>query len=229
MFLGTLMAAAAGRRRLIGNIALAALLTLVAAVCFNFLASVYDKYQHVNPDAYTMFWTRRVWLWTHLAGGAIAISLGLVQFLTQWPRAYGRVHRWTGRGYMVGILIASAGATGLIATSPAPFAIRLAFAFTAWAWLVTCLAGLLAIRYGRVEIHRRWMIRAYLVTLAPITFRLLIKTPGVMTLAPPPDVIAALLWVSWILPLVVYEAGRRLRAAWSRIPGAEASRVSPSP
>jgi len=195
-----------------GRIGSAIALLVLAAGCLDFLLGVFGKYSHVDPATYTMFWTRRAWLWTHLAGGTLAICLGLVQFLTQWPRAFNRVHRWTGRGYLAGILIAATGATGLIATSPAPFAIRLAFAATAWAWLITALVGLLAIRRGQVQVHRRWMIRAYLVTLAPITFRLLIRTPGVMTLAAPPDVIAALLWVSWVLPLVGYEVGRRMLA-----------------
>ena len=208
-------------RYLLGRVVGALVLLVLAAWCLDFLLGVYGKYRQVNPEAYTMFWTRRAWLWTHLAGGALAISLGLVQFLTQWPRAFSRVHRWTGRGYLMGILIAATGATGLIATSPAPFEIRLAFAATAWAWLTTALVGLMAIRRGHVQVHRRWMIRAYLVTLAPITFRLIIRTPGIMTLAPPPDVIATLLWVSWVLPLVGYEVGRRSLALVRKSRGRE--------
>lgn len=217
------------RGRSLGRIGGAIVLLVLAAWCFDFLLGVFGKYRHVDPATYTMFWTRRAWLWTHLAGGALAICLGLVQFLTQWPRAFNRLHRWTGRGYLAGILIAATGATGLIATSPAPFEIRLAFAATAWAWLITALAGLMAIRRGQVQVHRRWMIRAYLVTLAPITFRLLIRTPGVMTLAEPPDVIAVLLWVSWVLPLVGYEAGRRLLALLRGRTGAVASLTPPAP
>jgi uncharacterized membrane protein YozB (DUF420 family) len=201
--------AAIGQNRWL-RAALICLLLLLAAWCFNFLLSVFDKYRHVDPATYTMFWTRRAWLWTHLAGGTLAILLGLVQLLTQWPRAFNRVHRWTGRGYLFGILIASTGAVGLIATSPAPLAIRMAFAATALAWLSTSLLGLRAILRGQVQVHRRWMIRAFLVTLAPITFRLLIQTPGVMALAAPPDVIAVMLWVSWMLPLLLYEVARRL-------------------
>jgi uncharacterized membrane protein len=169
------------------------------------LLTVYGKYRQLDPAAYTMFWTRRGWLWTHLAGGALAVILGLVQFLTQWPRAYPHVHRWTGRMYITGMLIACVGATGLIATSPAPFAIRAAFAATALAWLTTASIGVIAVRCGRVPSHRRWMVRNYLVTLAPITFRALIKVPGMMELAPPPVMIPVLLWLSWLLPLLICE------------------------
>lgn len=211
-------AAADGGREWFNRVALAIVLMVLVAWCLDFLLSVFEKYRHVDPGTYTMFWSRRGWLWTHLAGGSMAILLGLVQLLTQWPRAFDRVHRWTGRAYLLSILVASTGAAGLIATSPAPLAIRMAFAATALAWLTTSLLGLVAIRRRQVQVHRRWMIRAWLVTLAPITFRLLIRTPDIMTLAEPPDVIAALLWLSWMLPLLLFELGRRLlalRSSWA--------------
>lgn len=197
------------------------LLVAVVAWSANFLFDVFDKYRHVDPGTYTMFWDRRAWLWTHLAGGALAILLGPVQFLTQWPRAYGRLHRWMGRLYLVGMLIASTGAVGLIATSPAPFSIRMAFAATAWAWLVTALVGFAFIRRGLIQRHRTWMIRSYLVTLAPITFRLFLHLPAVFTLLPPPPTgIAWLLWLSWILPLAVHELARRMWRVVAKPPSA---------
>lgn len=181
----------------------------LAWVSIDFLLSVHARYHHPDPGAYTMFWSRRGWLWTHLAGGAIAIVLGPLQFLTRWPRAWPRLHRWIGRMYLGGLLIASTGAIGLIATSPAPFEIRSAFAGTALAWLVTALVGLVAIRRGRVALHRRWMVRNYLVTLSPITFRLLLQVQIAMGVAPSPTVIAVGLWLSWVLPLLGCEAVHR--------------------
>lgn len=191
------------------RIALGLLLVAVVLWSADFLFDVFDKYRHVDPNTYTMFWDRRAWLWTHLAGGALTVLLGPVQFLTQWPRAYGRVHRWTGRVYLTGMLIASTGAAGLISTSPAPFSIRMAFAATACAWLVTALTGLVWIRKGQVQRHRIWMTRSYLVTLAPITFRLFLHVPAVFSvLPPPPEGIAWLLWLSWMVPLAMFELGR---------------------
>ena len=194
-----------GPSRLVWRVGSAIVLLALGIIGIDFLLTVYGKYRQLDPAAYTMFWTRRGWLWTHLAGGALTVILGLVQFLTQWPRAYPHLHRWTGRIYITGMLIACVGATGLIASSPAPFAIRAAFTATALAWLTTALIGVIAVRGGRVPSHRRWMVRNYLVTLAPITFRALIKVPGMMELAPPPVMIPMLLWLSWLLPLLIFE------------------------
>ena len=199
-----------GPSRFVWRVGPAIVLLALGIIGIDFLLTVYAKYRQLDPAAYTMFWTRRGWLWTHLAGGALTVILGLVQFLTQWPRAYPHLHRWTGRTYITGMLIACVGATGLIASSPAPFAIRAAFTATALAWLTTALIGVIAVRGGRVPSHRRWMVRNYLVTLAPITFRALIKVPGMMELAPPPVMIPVLLWLSWLLPLLICEGIYRI-------------------
>ena len=119
------------------------------------------------------------------------------------------------------MLVGIAGASGLIATSPAPAAIRIAFAATGAAWAVTAVCGFIAIRGRRIQDHRRWMIRNYLVTLAPATFRLALLVPGLMALASPLLMIPLLLWLSWALPLLAYEAARPL---WPRRPAPLAAR-----
>jgi hypothetical protein len=210
------------RARLARRIGWVVVWLVMGAISIDFLLTVYGKYHHPDPAAYTMFWTRRGWLWTHLAGGALTVVLGPLQFLTRWPRAYPRLHRWMGRVYLVGMLIACTGATGLIATSPAPLQIRTAFASTALAWLTTALIALISIHRGRMMPHRRWMIRNYLVTLSPITFRILLHAQLAMGLAPSPAMIATLLWLSWLFPLLAYEGGYRavrlIRAAPLRKP-----------
>ena len=55
------------------------------------------------------------------------------------------------------------------------------------------------------------MIRNYLVTLAPATFRLAVLVPGVIAFASPIVMIPMLLWLSWAVPLLVCEAFRAMR------------------
>lgn len=196
----------------IRRIAAAIAWLLALALALHFLSVSYQKYVHVDAGAYGMFWTRRAWLWTHLAGGVLAMLLGALQLVGRVRAAWPRVHRWSGRLYLFAMLVGIAGASGLIATSPAPAAIRIAFAATGIAWLATATAGFVAIRGGRIQAHRRWMIRNYLVTLAPASFRLALLVPGVMALASPMLMIPLLLWLSWALPLLTYEAGRRVLA-----------------
>lgn len=174
-------------------------------ISVDFLLTVYGKYHQQNPEAYAMFWERRGWLFTHLAGGVLTIVLGPIQMLLQRRITHLSVHRWLGRLYFLGMLVASLGAVGLITTSPAPDEIRGAFAATTLVWLVTGSVAWRAIRRKRVLVHRRWMIRNYLVTLAPIVFRLFLGLAVAAGVAPSPRFIAALLLSSWCVPLLAYE------------------------
>ena len=184
---------------------------LAVALALHFLWIAQLKYSQVDPSAYGMIWSRRGWLWMHLAGGALAMLLGALQFIAHLRNRWPRVHRWTGRLYLLAMLIGITGASGLVATSPAPAAIRIAFAATGIAWVTTAVVGFVAIRRKCMDVHPRWMIRNYLVTLAPATFRLALLLPGVMALASPIVMIPVLLWLSWMLPLLAYEVIRRTR------------------
>ncbi len=192
----------------------------IAVWAATFLHSVFTHYATVTADSYGMFWTRREWLWAHIGGGSITVILGLMQFATRWPFDFARVHRWVGRVYLLGITVALTGAIGLIATSPAPMSIRVAFSFTALAWTVTAFTAWRAIRSGQVAKHRRWMIRNALVTLAPIAFRAMLPSAIALSFEPTPDLIAILLWLSWIVPVCVGELAfwwQDRRAAGERI------------
>ncbi|MEE7546573.1 hypothetical protein HF319_05565, partial [Xanthomonas sp. Kuri4-1] len=104
----------------------------LAGVAVEFAHQVYLKYASLDSPAYAMFMTRRGWLWCHLGGGGVGLMLGLLQFVTQRWRRHPALHRWIGRAYFAGMGVGIAGAAGLIVTSPAPVAIRVAFAATAW-------------------------------------------------------------------------------------------------
>jgi len=180
------------------------LLLIVAVIAF--LSITYRKYVPMDPAAYSIFWSRREWLWAHLAGGALTLLLGPFQFLARLRNAYPRLHRWTGRIYLLAMLVACVGAAGLIATTPGGVGLQIAFAATEIAWLFTALMGFIAIRRRLPSVHRRWMVRNYTITFVFVTFRAAIRVPGVMDLAPPAVMIPTLLWLGWVVPLFAYEA-----------------------
>ncbi len=202
--------------KLIARLAWWLLWLALALLAVEFVHSVYLKYASLQSPAYAMFLTRRGWLWCHLGGGAVGLLLGALQFATQRWRRWPRLHRWVGQVYFAGMAVAMVGAVGLIATSPAPLSIRVAFAATALAWLVTGSVGLVAIWRGQVLRHQRWMVRAYLATLAPVVFRVALPSAIGLGLTPSPGLIAMLLWASWVVPLSVYGVGRVIADARGR-------------
>jgi hypothetical protein len=180
-------------------------LVLVAAV-IEFLLAIYRKYAHFDEGSYSIFWSRREWLWAHLAGGTLTVFLGPFQFLSRLRNAFPGVHRWTGRIYLVALLVGCIGAAGLVATTPGGFGLQVAFATTELAWLFTATVAFAAIRRRHPALHRRWMVRNYMITFVFVTFRVAILIPGVMTLGPPSVVIPTLLVAGWAVPLAIYEA-----------------------
>ncbi|SNY72221.1 DUF2306 domain-containing protein [Stenotrophomonas sp. CC120223-11] len=188
----------------------AAFWVLGLAVAGHFLWVTAQRYAQVTPEAYGMFWDRRRWLWLHVAGGSLAMLAGASQFVAALRRRWPGVHRWLGRTYLLGILLGSTAVVGLLVTTQGWLALKLAFAATGLAWLITSLRGYRTIRRGEVDAHRRWMLRSYLVTLSPAVFRLFLLIPALMQLASPLVMVPSLLVLSWALPLLAYESGRRL-------------------
>ena len=56
---------------------------------------------------------------------------------------------------------------------------------------------------GQVQVHKEWMIRAYVVTFAFVRFRILNDYGPTSHLEPATDRIITLSWVSWTVPLLI--------------------------
>src|SRR6266487_1346600 len=75
-----------------------------------------------------------------------------------------------------------------------------------------------AIRKRMIEIHKEWMIRAYVVTLAFVTFRVFSDDGPTSHLKPPDHLFITLCWACWVVPLFIMKSfcssgacGRRQR------------------
>ena len=123
------------------------------------------------PDDAIKFLAVPVVMFGHALGGALFAVLGPVQFAGVLKRRFGRLHRITGRIFVV--------AGGLLALS----SLRLLWQFPdTFTWVLTLtrlLAGLAlgtalviaitAIRRHQVARHKAWMIRAYAIGMGSVT------------------------------------------------------------
>src|ERR1700739_838146 len=95
-------------------VASAAILTVAAAFVLKY---VFRYYLHYNAAAFTdpnlggaNYWTMRGWLLMHMTGGMVALLTGPWQFWTGFRMRYATLHRWTGRLFLCGVAVGSAGA-----------------------------------------------------------------------------------------------------------------------
>ncbi|MDP1682885.1 MAG: DUF2306 domain-containing protein [Burkholderiales bacterium] len=161
----------------------------------------------VHPDMKANFLAHSTGIYTHAFASSIALILGLFQFFPRLRQKYTAIHRWLGRTYLaVGVLVG--GLSGLYLSQYAfggPFA-RLGFAVLAGLWLYTGFRAFLAIRRGRVDEHRQWMVRNYSLTFAAVTLRLYL--PASMAAGFEFAIVYPIIaWLCWV-PNVVFAEWR---------------------
>ena len=162
------------------------------------------------------FWPRRWGLVLHIAGGVIALTVGLVQLWLGLTNRVAALHRALGKLYVGVIVVASIAGFYLALTIPgnAPYAAGLFFLCVAW--VVTTSMAVLAIRRRNLLQHREWMMRSYAVTFAFVTFRF-----GVDALAsqglPTSDAQAIMAWACWAIPLLLLEPLLQIRRTATRL------------
>lgn len=161
-----------------------------------------------EQETFGHYWDYKWALIGHISCGLLALVLGPFQFWKAFRNKYLTVHRWTGRIYLTAILIGTISSTSLAWTS----AIQVNFAWAfglqglAFAWIVTASMAYVSVMRKRIQQHKEWMIRSYVVTFAFVTFRWLNELTIVKNLMPEfvergPTVI----WFCWTIPLLITE------------------------
>ena len=196
-------------RRAAGYVVAACLVILVARFL---ITDAVPFLTDVSSSKFGRYWPRRAWLLTHIAGSGLALIAGLFQLWSGLRRRSMTVHRWTGRVYVVAVLIGGVAAFYLASHAgqgPA-FAISLSALGVAW-WTTTGMAYI-AIRRGHIGQHKEWVIRSYVVTFTFVTTRTLAELGILPSLGHDP--FATLVWLCWSIPLLATEVvlqGRKVR------------------
>lgn len=141
---------------------------------------------------------------THAIVAPFALLLGPLQFFRGLRARHPRVHRWTGRIYVVAVLV---GGSAALATAPfasgGPVA-SLGFATLAVAWLGATFAGWRAAVSRKFERHRVLMRFSYAMTFAAVTLRLQIPLGfALFHFASYRDMSPWLAYTSWLPNVVV--------------------------
>jgi uncharacterized membrane protein len=156
-------------------------------------------------------WVRAAFA-AHVVCGALALLLSPVQLWARVRARIPRLHRVVGRVVLVSIVIGGVAGFLLSWFSLAGPIGTSGFGMLAVLWVTFAVLGLRAILRRDVQVHRRWMLRAFALTYAAVTLRLwlivLIPLLG--------DFGSAYLLVpflSWVPNLVVVELLLRRRPA----------------
>jgi hypothetical protein len=193
----------------------------VLAVAIAFLAKyAFHYYTQYTQAAFNRggahYWEMRGWLLMHVSGGTIALLSGPWQFWTGFRVRYARLHRFTGYAFLGAVAVGSAAAVRLAIGTTFGWAFGFALLANAVAWITTTTMAYYAILKGRVQIHKEWMVRAYIITFGFVSFRLLNDYGPTSHLRPISDRVLTISWADWVLPLLAAEVLMQLRGMRSR-------------
>ncbi len=195
-----------------------------AGICLVALGFVFKYvlfyYRHYDAVSFDPYWPRRAWLFLHINGGALALLTGPFQFWTGLRRRNMTIHRWIGRLFLFGVAMGITGAVGLSVTTTYSWAFAVGLMGLASAWLVTASMAYYTIRKSLVELHRQWVVRAYVVTFAFVIFRIMSDYSPMNRLRPENDRDITIAWACWVLPLGITE----MVFHWKRVQAALAVR-----
>lgn len=143
----------------------------------------------------------------HITGGGIALLTGPLQFWERFRNKRWVLHRQVGRAYLLAILISGSCAVYLSFTTA--YAVGWSYAFTLQVWVSVWLtASFLAYRTAvrkKFKLHKEWMTRSYLITVAFVISALLNKLPYIQDKGSFAEVSPSLFWFGWAVPLYIYE------------------------
>ncbi len=160
-----------------------------------------------NPEVFGRFLEYKWSLIGHISGGLLAITIGPFQFWKAFRTKYMTTHRWLGRIYLIAILVGAVSSTYLAWTTA--LAIHWTWAISlqglALAWIITAIMAFRAIMKRRIQQHKEWMIKTYVVTFAFVSFRWLDELAVTQELGTFIERGPTIIWISWVLPLFITE------------------------
>ena len=182
-------------------------LVWIAAIGSAIAFFVHDAlpYFTFTEASYRLFWPNRYWVLMHIVGGSIALFCGLPQFFATLRERHRTLHRWTGRGYLAGVIVGVTSAWYMSFHSVLGWTVGVATFFLGVAWVVTTAMALAAILRRQFQAHREWMIRSYVVTFAFVFFRVLFESSLFAGVGTRSERVSTLLWISFMLPPLVTE------------------------
>jgi len=166
-----------------------------------------DHFLQLTPEALGKYFNVKWILILHITAGGGALVSGPIQFWERLRNRYRKLHRVIGILYLLAVLASSACAVILAFTTA--YAVNWAYAFSVqvWVtvWITSSFIAYYTARKRKFKLHKEWMNRSYIVTLAFVVSGSLLKLPVVQQLGEFAEISPSFFWLGWAVPLYIYE------------------------
>ncbi len=182
---------------------------IVIFITWTFMHSA-DHFLRLTPESLGKYYDYKWILIAHITAGGGAIISGMIQFWQKQRNYSRRLHRIVGFIYLLAVLTSSFCAVILAFTTA--YKVNLPYAFSLQIWVSVWISSTFIAYYAaikkKIQLHKEWMIRSYIVTVAFVISGLIIKIPYIQGLGSFEELSPSLFWMGWSVPLFIYEMVR---------------------
>jgi uncharacterized membrane protein len=149
--------------------------------------------------------------YVHIFSGPVVLFNGLILLSEYIRRHHCGCHRVLGRVQVVVLLLLVLPSSVVMSRNafggwPAGLSFLLLSAATA----VCAIAGVVNARRRQYDLHRRWMLRCYILICSAVVLRLVSGAAELVGVANPERAYIIAAWGSWLLPLTAFEFAERV-------------------
>lgn len=169
-----------------------------------------DHFLDLTPQSLGKYYDYKWILIAHITAGGGAIISGMLQFWEKLRNYSWKLHRFIGFIYLLAVLTSGLCAVELAFTTA--YKVNLPYAFSLHIWVSVWVSATFIAYYAAIkkkfQLHKEWMIRSYIVTVAFVISGLILKIPYVQSLGSFEDISPSLFWFGWAVPIYIYEVIR---------------------
>ena len=165
----------------------------------------FDSSAFLSGRRYTFVGIYRVAFYTHILSGPLAILLGCALMFSGGKARFRKLHRLAGRTQML-IVLGLVTPSGLVMAQQAYGGEVSAVGFTLHT-IATAASAICAVSFaiaGRISLHRRWATRCFILLCSPLLLRV-VSGVAIVTDAESAWLYRLNAWLSWLIPLLVYQ------------------------
>lgn len=169
-----------------------------------------DHFLDLTPQSLGKYYDYKWILIAHITAGGGAIVSGMIQFWKKLRNYSWKLHRYVGFIYLLAVL--TSGICAVILAFTTAYKVNLPYAFSLQIWVSVWITSTFIAYYAaikkKIQLHKEWMVRSYIATVAFVISGLIIKIPYVQGLGSFEDISPSLFWFGWAVPLFIYEVIR---------------------
>ena len=186
------------------SIIILSILTVIL-ICYYVITRAFPMLIPTEEVYGSYFFPRVFWVFPHIVLGIVATIIGPFQFIPKIRNNYLKAHRQLGRVYIISTVLSGILGMYMASTSNVNFPYTVGLFMLGVTWSISSIMAFISIKNRKVDLHKDWMIRSYVITFAFVSFRFVEDILMALEIGTRLDVLTFMSWACWAIPLFIAE------------------------